>query len=466
MISEAQIARLERAIGKDCVIAGEAEATATAPGWGRVGCPSVVLKPANTAAVSDALNVCHQYSIPVVPWGGRTGLVAGGWADGEVALSLERMNRIEAVDVESRSMLVQAGCPLQTACAGAEAQGLFFPLDLGSRGSATIGGNVATNAGGNRVIRFGMMRDNVLGVEVVLADGTIVSGLQHLIKNNAGYDLKQLFIGSEGTLGVITRAVLRLRPLPQSQDVAVAAVDDFSKLPRLLHRLDRQLGGRLSAFEVMWADFYRLVTTAPAPGRPPLPGGHAYYVLIEGLGADPTADAQAFEAAMTQALEAGEIVDAVIAKDQGERDALWALRDDVGQVARAGPVLTFDVSLGIDQMQDYVAEVRTALHQWRADTSLVVFGHLGDGNLHMVVGASPLYRYEVESIVYRPLRERFGSISAEHGVGLDKRAWLWVTRSAEEVATMRAIKRALDPLNILNPGKIFEVPVGMASVFS
>ncbi|MGA0601040.1 FAD-binding oxidoreductase [Caulobacter sp. KR2-114] len=466
MVSDMLLARLERAVGKDAVVAGEEAARAGAGSWGRMGAPAAVLKPTSVQAVSEALKICHQYSIPVTPWGGRTGLVAGAWADHDVALSLERMNKVEVVDADSNSMVVQAGCPLQAACAAAEAEDLFFPLDLGSRGSATIGGNIATNAGGNRVIRFGMMRENVLGLEVVLANGTIVSAMHHLIKNNAGYDLKQLFIGSEGTLGVITRAVLRMRPLPQSQDVAVAAVNDFSSLPKLLRRLDRQLGGRLSAFEVMWADFYRLVTTAPAPGRPPLPPGHAYYVLIEALGADPGPDAQAFEAALAAALEAGEIADAVIAKDQAERDALWALRDDVGQVARDGPVLTFDVSLGVSQMQSYVAEVRAALHRWRPDATLTVFGHLGDGNLHLIVGASPLHRYDVESIVYRPLRDRLGSISAEHGVGLDKRAWLWVTRSAEEVDVMRAMKRALDPLNILNPGKIFEVPVGQPSVFS
>ncbi|MBS0411458.1 MAG: FAD-binding oxidoreductase [Proteobacteria bacterium] len=466
MVADALISRLERAIGTDSVVVGEEAAMAGAGGWGRVGKPAAILKPATTQAVSEALKICHQYSVPVAPWGGRTGLVAGGWADREIALSLEKMNKVEVVDPDSASMVVQAGCPLQAACEAAEAQNLFFPLDLGSRGSATIGGNIATNAGGNRVIRYGMMRENVLGLEVVLADGTVVSALHHLIKNNAGYDLKQMFIGSEGTLGVVTRAVLRLRPLPQSQDVAVAAVNDFSSLPHLLHRLERQLGGRLSAFEVMWADFYSLVTTAPANGRPPLPAGRPYYVLIEALGADPGPDAQTFQEALGSALEAGEIADAVIAKDQAERDALWALRDDVGQVARNGPVLTFDVSLSISQMQAYVAEVKAALHTWKPGTSLVVFGHLGDGNLHLIVGASPLDHYDVESIVYRPLRDRLGSISAEHGVGLDKRAWLWVTRSAEEVEVMRAVKRALDPMNILNPGKIFEVSVGGAAVFS
>ena len=465
MATEALIERLRRAVGPEAVLVGEEAALAGRSAWGRMGSPAVILKPATTQAVAAALRVCHDSSAPVVPWGGRTGLVGGAWADGEIALSLERMAQVESVDAESSSMVVQAGCPLQVACQAAEQAGLFFPLDLGSRGSATIGGNIATNAGGNRVIRYGMMRENVLGLEVVLADGTVMNGLSNLLKNNTGYDLRQLFIGAEGTLGVVTRATLRLRPLPQSQDVAVAAVDSFDDLPRLMHRLDQRLGGRLSAFEVMWEDFYDLVTTAPARGRPPLPAGHAYYVLIEALGADPEPDADTFEGALGGALQAGEIADAVVAKSQAERDALWALRDDVSQVARDGPVLTFDVSLGVAQMPSYVAEVRAALKAWRAGTTLVVFGHLGDGNLHLIVGAPPLLRYEVEAIVYRPLRARLGSISAEHGIGLDKRAWLSVSRSEVEISVMRAIKRALDPLGILNPGKIFDTPAGQGAVF-
>src|SRR5262249_43851995 len=194
--------------------------------------------------------------------------VDGCRADGALALSLERMNRVEAIDPVAGSMTVQAGCVLQVACEAAEAEGLMLPLDLGARGSATIGGNISTNAGGNRVIRYGMMRELVLGLEAVLADGTVVSSMSHLIKNNTGYDLKQLFIGSEGTLGVVTRAVLRLQPLPVSQNVAFLGVRSFDQLPRLLRRLESGLGGALSAFEVMWDDYYKLVTTEPARGRP------------------------------------------------------------------------------------------------------------------------------------------------------------------------------------------------------
>ncbi len=246
----------------------------------------------------------------VVPWGGKTGLVEGGEADGHVALSLERMNRIEEIDTLGGTMSVQAGCVLQTVCEAAEAKGLIFPLDLGARGSATIGGNISTNAGGNRVIRYGMTRDMVLGLEAVLADGTVMTSMNKLIKNNAGYDLKQMFIGSEGTLGVVTRAVLRVWPKPLSQDTGFVAVDSFEALPKFLRHMERALGGTLSAFEVMWEDFYKLVTMEPAKGKPVLDHGHPYYVLVESMGGDQEADSARFEAAMMEALEAGEIADA------------------------------------------------------------------------------------------------------------------------------------------------------------
>src|SRR6185295_9485329 len=232
----------------------------------------------------------------IVPWGGRTGLVEGANAEGAIALSLERMNAIEEIDAAGSIMVVQAGCVLQTACEAADAAGLFLPLDLGARGSATIGGNISTNAGGNRVLRYGMMREMVLGLEAVLADGTVVTSMNRLIKNNTGYDLKQLFIGSEGTLGVVTRAVLRLRPRPSSQNTAFVAVESFEALPKLLRFLEAELAGTLSAFEVMWPEFYDFVTTEPAKGRKPLPAGSAYYALVEMLGAHPESDAERFEA--------------------------------------------------------------------------------------------------------------------------------------------------------------------------
>ena len=425
----------------------------------QLGAPAAVLRPRSTTEVATILRMAHEAGRPIVPWGGCTGLVDGAYAEGELALSLERMNAIEEIDDTNRVMRVQAGCSLQTACEAAEKRELLLPLDLGARGSATIGGIISTNAGGNRVLRWGMMREMVLGLEVVLADGTVVSALNSLIKNNAGYDIKHLFIGSEGTLGVLTRAVLRLRPLPTSQNVALVTVDAFDKLASALRRFERDLGGTLSSFEVMWPEFYELVTTPPAKGRPILPHGQSFYVLIEAKGAAIETDAERFESVLGAALEAGEIADATIAKSDAERQAMWNLRDDVAQLTRLGPIFPFDVSLKITEMAAYVAEVRCALEKrWGSACRLVVFGHLGDGNLHLIVGIgsdSAHARRAVEEIIYGLLRDRdSSSISAEHGVGLQKRDYLNCSRSANEIALMRTLKNALDPRNILNPGKV------------
>lgn len=465
MASDDLIKKLKAALGDAGVLTGKDAEEKAAGGWSKLGVPAAVLRPATTEEVSAALKLCHAAGEGVVPWGGKTGLVEGGEADGHIALSLERMNRIEEIDEAGGTITVQAGCVLQTVCEAAEAKGLIFPLDLGARGSATIGGNISTNAGGNRVIRYGMTRDMVLGLEAVLADGTVMTSMNKLIKNNAGYDLKHMFIGSEGTLGVVTRAVLRVWPKPRSQDTGFVAVESFEQLPKFLRHMERALGGTLSAFEVMWEDFYKLVTTDPAKGKPIIAHGHPYYVLVESMGGDQEADSARFEAAMMEALEAGEISDAVIAKSQAERDAMWALRDDVGQVVHTYPMFTFDVSLGIADMESYIAEVRKGLAAKWPQSSLMVFGHLGDGNLHVIPGRFPDANIEtrrgVEAIVYGELRKRKGSVSAEHGIGLEKRPYLGWSRSPEEVTLMRLLKRTLDPKNILNPGKVLE-PVPQA----
>ena len=415
----------------------------------------LLLRPRSTEEVAAVLKLCNARGQPVVTHGGLTGLVHGGDAGpDDIILSLERMNAIECIDPLQRIAQVQAGVALQALQEAAEAQNLFFPLDLGARGSCHIGGNVATNAGGNRVIRYGMTRALVLGLEVVLADGSIVSSLNRMIKNNAGYDLKQLFIGAEGTLGVVTRVVLRLFERPQSQDVALVAVDSFDALTRFLKHIDAGLGGSLSAFEAMWREFYQLVTTPPAKSAPPLPDTHPYYVLVEAQGANMAQDAQRFNAVLEAALEQGLIADAVIAHSSRERAALWALRDDVMQIAREGVPLTFDVSLPIARMEGYLACVRAQLAAAWPGHRCWIWGHLGDGNLHIAVLA-PATRAEIERVVYTPLAELAGSVSAEHGVGLEKKPYLELCRSPGEMALMRTLKRSLDANNILNPGKIF-----------
>ena len=454
---------LQTLLDGDGVLLG-AEVSGRAAGiWDSTGIEATaIVRPKSTAQVATVLRACNAARQPVTAHGGRTGLVDGQITRrGDIVLSLERMNRIEDIDSAGRTMTAQAGVPLQVIQEAAANAGLYFPVDLGARGSCTIGGNVATNAGGNGVIRYGMTRDNILGLEAVLADGTVITSMNRMIKNNAGYDLKQLFIGSEGTLGVVTRVVLRLREAASSQNTALLASNDFTKVISLLKFLDRELGGTLSAFEVMWRDFYNLVTTPPAKSKPPLEQVHAFYVLIEARGGEPDTDGERFQAVLQRALEQGLIDDVVLAKSQAERAALWAIRDDVEQGHRYGRPFIFDVSLQIRDMPAYVDRVKGELDRTWPGNRCFVFGHLGDGNLHynIVVGDfSEAAKHSVERIVYDPLREINGSVSAEHGIGLQKKPYLALCRSAEEIALMRMLKQALDPNAILNPGKIFDLP--------
>ena len=421
----------------------------------------VLVRPRDTSQVSAVLRLCHSRGQVVVTHGGMTGLVYGTAArSSDLILSLEALNRIENVDVAGRTMRVQAGVTLQRAQEEAERSDLMFPLDLGGRGSATIGGNISTNAGGMRVVRYGMMRSLVLGVEAVLADGTVLGSLNRMLKNNAGYDLKQLFIGTEGTLGVVTRADLRLVSRPRSHGTAFVACPDFQSVTRLLAVMDSGLGGQLSAFEVMWPEFYEVTTTPPAINTPILPRGHGLYVLIEALGGDPQSDAERLEQALGTAMEQGLVVDAVIAKSDLERRAMWAPREDVFQTRRYGPTHNFDVSLAISDMPGYLDVLRRELQKSVPGVRMIVFGHVADGNLHIVVAAGEAHEATFETVercVYEPLRSISGSISAEHGIGLERKAYLGISRSEAEIATMRALKAALDPRGILNPGKVFDV---------
>ncbi|KGE05170.1 FAD-binding oxidoreductase [Pseudohaliea rubra] len=418
-----------------------------------------LVRPRSTEEVARVLAWCNEHGVGVVAQGGLTGLVHGADASPEqLILSLERMRAIEAIDPRQRTATMQAGVTLQALEEAVDEEGLLFPLDLGARGTATLGGNAATNAGGNRVIRYGMMRDMVLGLEAVLADGTVVSSMNHLIKNNTGYDLKQLFIGSEGTLGVITRLVLRLREKPATRSMALVAVDEFDKVVALLKHMDHGLGGSLSAFEALWQDFYWLVTSPPAKGRPPVAQDYPYYVLLESQGAERELDEARFQHALEGAFEAGLIADAAVAQSEGDCQAFWALRDDVEQTMHGGAAVIFDVSLPVSAMEAYTQGLPGALQAAIGEHRLFIFGHLGDGNLHVIVQVAPedheRLRPKVEQAVYEPLEAVGGSVSAEHGIGLEKKPWLALSRSPAELALMRRLKETLDPRGILNPGKI------------
>lgn len=454
------IERLVAALGKDGLKTGPAIPDACLRDWSaeRGGMPLALATPENTNQVSAVLRICHDAGVPVVPQGGRTGLAGGAVpSEGAVLLSLAAMNCIEEIDTASGLMVVQAGCVLQVLQEAAEAAGRSLQLDLGARGSAQIGGNIATNAGGNRVIRYGMARELVLGLEVVLADGTVLPMMNRMPKNNAALDLKHLFIGSEGTMGVITRAVLRLHPRVAGANAALVAISGFAEAAGLLAHAQKTLSGRVTAFELMWADYYGAVL-AVTSRRPPVTKGHPIYALIEMQGADPDRERADFQAMMEQAFEAGLIQDAAIAMSQREVDDFWALRDGVAEILpHWATTINFDVSVPLARIGDCVDDIRAALKNRFPALQFMFFGHAGDGNIHLVAG--PIETVDptghgIESTVYDLIRSYGGSVSAEHGIGLHKKPWLSYSGSDAELDLLRRMKGLLDPKGILNPGKV------------
>jgi len=416
--------------------------------------PLAVLRPRSVAEVSAALRACHAAGIAVVPQGGLTGLAGGATPQaGQVVLSLERLKGIEEVDRDSATMTVLAGTPLEMAQKAAEDAGLYLALDIGSRGSCQIGGNIATNAGGNHVIRYGMARAQVLGLETVLADGTILTALSKVMKNNAGYDLNQLFIGSEGTLGIVTRAVLRLHAKPRSKSTALIATAGYDAAVRVLRRLQAELG-EVSGFEAMWPHFYRYVTEHA--GIKPMAETHPFYALTEFQGSEPERDGMRLEDCLGAAIEAGDALDALIAQSEREARSFWKIREGE-PLDRLPYLINFDVSAPTAQLGALGERLKAALIARWPEGLFFVYGHVGDGNIHLSAwagGTMDAVAHEMDEIVYGEVRRIGGSISAEHGIGTLKRAYLGHSRSAAEIDVMRRIKAALDPKGILNPGKV------------
>lgn len=422
--------------------------------------PPLLLRPASTEEVSAILALCHAARQPVAPQGGMTGLVSGAAPlEGEICLSLERMNKVVELDPYTSTITVEAGVPLQVIQEQADEYGLLFPLDLGARGSCTVGGNLSTNAGGNRVIRYGMTRDLTVGLEAVLADGTVIDNLHKLRKNNTGYDIKQLFIGSEGTLGIITRAVLKLFPRPASQAVAMCGLRSFKDVADLLVHAQARLGANLSAFEVLWRNTYQLVDAHVPHASVPLPDSHAFYVLAESMGSDEATDGDLFLNMLDEANQKGLIDDVVVADSPGRIKKLWTVRDAAAEIAPGvGYLHTYDVSLNVADMGYFGDEVERRLRQRWPDAILGLFGHVGDGNLHIIVNVGPethALHLQIDEVIYGLIRELHGSVSAEHGIGIMKRPFLPYSRGETEIALMRNLKQSLDPHGILNPGRIF-----------
>ncbi len=426
-----------------------------------------VLRPATVEQVAGVLRACSQWAIPVVPQGGNTGLVLGSIPDASgtaVVLSLARLNTIRQVDAVNRTITVDAGCILQTIQDAATRAGCLFPLSLAAEGSCTIGGNLATNAGGTAVLRYGNTRELCLGLEVVTPQGEIWSGLRGLRKDNTGYDLRDLYIGAEGTLGVITGAVMKLYPQPKACITALAAMPSPAHALRLLGLMQDHCGASLTAFELMSTYCLQLVA-GQFPQLPrPFAESHGQYVLLELSSSQSEAHAiELLEASIAAALEDDLIEDAVLASSVAQSAALWQLREHIPLAqAQAGKNIKHDISLPISVIADFIATTGVALASAFPGCQLVCFGHLGDGNLHYNVAPPPgmtdtiflANQDAINRIVHDQVHAFGGSISAEHGIGALKKADLAHYKSPLELQLMRAIKQALDPQNIMNPGKI------------
>jgi FAD/FMN-containing dehydrogenase len=426
------------------------------------GKSSLLLKPQTTEQVSAILAICNQTGTKLVPQGGNTGLVGGQIPQhGEVLLSLKRMNRIREVSAKGMTLTAEAGVTLKQAQDAAAAGGFLFPLSLGSEGSCTVGGNISTNAGGNHVVRYGMMRALVLGLEVVLADGRVLPMLRSLHKDNTGYDLKQLFIGAEGTLGIVTAASLKLFPRPAQMVTAFTAVPSPAAALSLLGHMQAKTGGLLSSFELISRATLELVLRHIPNTRDPFSAPSPWYVLMEvsgGAGASlEILTQQVLEEAMAQDL----VSDAVVAQNEAQARQFWHMRETISEAEkREGVSVKHDISVPVDSIPRFIEEATAIVIKKFPGARPVCFGHMGDGNLHFNFNAPPgkdaefsaLWE-EMQLTVHDIVHHYSGSISAEHGIGAMKRDVLPRYKSHEELDVMRAIKQALDPKNILNPGK-------------
>ncbi|WP_418320599.1 FAD-binding oxidoreductase [Piscinibacter sakaiensis] len=428
-----------------------------------------VVRPGTTGEVAAVVRLCARERIAIVPQGGNTGLVGASVPDDsgrQLLLNLGRMNRIREIDPANLTMTVEAGCILQQVQEAAAARNLLFPLSLAAEGSCTIGGNLATNAGGTQVLRYGSTRDLCLGLEVVTADGEVWDGLSGLRKDNTGYDLRHLFIGSEGTLGIITAATMKLVPQPAAVMTAWVSVASVEAAVELLQRAQARLGAGLTGFEMMGEFALSLVRKHYPDLRHPLPPA-PWTVLLEQSDTEGEDHARAlFEALLEEALEHGTIVDAAVAENIDQSHAMWHLRETIPLAqADEGPNVKHDISVPVSRIPAFVASTDAALASHFDGVRMVDFGHLGDGNLHYNVQAAPgqdaaaflsANEKAINQLVYAAVAAHGGSISAEHGIGTLKRDALLQFKSPVAVRMMRQIKQALDPGNLFNPGRVLE----------
>lgn len=427
----------------------------------------LLVMPANTNEVSRLMKIALRSGLGVVPQGGNTGLVGGGVPNGQILLSLERINQIEDVNPTDMSMEVGAGAILADIQKAASAGGAYFPLSLGSEGSCQIGGNLSTNAGGVHVLRYGNARDLVLGLEVVMADGRIWNGLKNLRKDNAGYDLKQLFLGAEGTLGIITRAVLKLFPAPRTVATALAGCGSYENALELFLHARSNIGERLSAVEVMDSFAIQIAVEHMANCRDPFSQSHNVYVLIEATATDANADLDAhMEKVLADAMAKGMADDIIMAKSGNQRDDLWALREAIPEAQKCeGGSIKHDISVPISRVPEFINRASELVKKAIPGVRPVPFGHLGDGNIHFNLTQPKdaqkqeyLARWgEINALVHGLAVEMGGSFSAEHGIGQLKTGDMAKFKSPTEIELMASLKKALDSTGTLNPGKVVAI---------
>jgi FAD/FMN-containing dehydrogenase len=459
---DALLARLEARLGPRGFTRDEDDMAPWLTDWrGRYhGRAAALVSPASAADVREVVTACAQAGVGIVPQGGNSSMVGGATPPaqgGVLLLSLRRMNAIRTVSAEDNVLVAEAGAILTHVHEAAAAAGRRFPLTLGAKGSATVGGLVSTNAGGTQVLRFGPMRSLVAGLEAVLPDGSLYEGLSALRKDNRGYDLKQLLIGAEGTLGIVTAASLRLFPAAASRSVAWCGVATPSAALALLRFLEDRTGPAVESFELVPRRALDLVLAYVPGTRPPLAAPASWNVLVEAVDA-------ALEPPLVEAAEAGLLGDAALAVSEAQAEAFWRLRDSISEAERhSGPALKHDISVPVAAMPAFMESAAAAVEQRFPGTRVIAFGHLGDGNVHFTVGAPPeadgavwleSEALAVSAFVYGEVGAAGGSISAEHGIGQMKREALAATVSPVRLAAQRAIKQALDPKGIMNPGKL------------
>jgi len=419
-----------------------------------------LLLPKNTNEISSILKICHDNNQEVIVHGGLTNLVGSTISNNnQVVISLEKMNKILEVDDLGKTLTCEAGAIIEDLINKAKEKDLLLPLNFGARGSAQIGGAISTNAGGLRVFNYGMTRTLVLGLEVVLPDGTIISSLKKLMKDNSGYDLKQFFIGSEGTLGIVTKAVLRLYQLPKTRYTALAAINNYSKVLELLRFMENKISKNLTGFEMLWNKTYTQMVSDKTVYKKYLPDNYKYYVFIEFMGVDFDSDYNFFENAVMDSLNIEIIEDAVIGKDEKEQLNIWGIREDVAVLAEEKEFdQHFDISIPVDLIGEVIDQIIEKLESIDGVKTIFPFGHIADGNIHFIIGKDSDdedLKSAINDVIYNATAKINGSISAEHGIGLDKKKYLIKSRSEDEINLMRLIKKSIDPKNILNPGRVF-----------